>query len=486
MIRSAGSNLTLADGSEARFSFAKAEVFSAYGRHGKGLNCVLIANSVLNQPLSCDTTRETLMRLQKDYSNPIYRGYVLAVFVLAYSFNFIDRYIMIILQEPIKAEFSLSDTQLGLLTGFAFAMFYVVCGIPLARLADKGNRRSIVSIAVVTWSFMTAISGIVTSYSQLLAARIGVAVGEAGGSPPAHSIISDIFPKGSRATALGIYSIGINLGILFGYLLGGWINEYLGWRMAFIVIGIPGILVGLLVRMTIAEPVRGLSEGVQQVDDAPGLKETFRFLWSKRSFRLLALATGVQNLAGYGIDAWVPPYIMRTFDLGTAELGTWMGLMAGFLGGAGTLVGGWLCDKLGRRDLRWYMWLPALSILLTLPFLVATFLVTDVYLALCLYGLPTFLMAIYLAPCIAMSHSMVTLRMRALASAVLFFVLNFIGLGLGPVSLGMASDLLAPVYGQDALRIALIFGSVVFSMGAAALFFRASVFIREEVNPTLA
>jgi MFS family permease len=243
------------------------------------------------------------MRLQKDYSNPIYRGYVLAVFVLAYSFNFIDRYIMIILQEPIKAEFSLSDTQLGLLTGFTFAMFYVVCGIALARLAGKGNRWSIVSIAVVTWSFMTAVSGIVTSYSQLLAARIGVAVGEAGGSPPAHSIISDIFPKGSRATALGIYSIGINLGILFGYLVGGWINEYLGWRMAFIVIGIPGILVGLLVRMTIAEPVRGLSEGVRQVDDAPGLKETFRFLWPKRSFRQLALATGVQNLAGYGIDA---------------------------------------------------------------------------------------------------------------------------------------------------------------------------------------
>ena len=174
---------------------------------------------------------------------------------------------------------------------------------------------------------------------------------------------------------------------------------------------------------------------------------------------------------------------MRTFDLGTAELGTWMGLMAGFLGGAGTLLGGWLCDKLGRRDLRWYMWLPALSILLTLPFLVATFLVTDVYVALCLHGLPTFLMAIYLAPCIVMSHSMVTLRMRALASAVLFFVLNIIGLGLGPVSLGVTSDLLAPVYGQDALRLALIFGSVVFSMGAAALFLRASVFIREDVNP---
>jgi MFS family permease len=417
-----------------------------------------------------------------NYQNPLYRGYVLGVFVLAYSFNFVDRYILIILQEPIKAEFALSDTQLGLLTGFAFAMFYVVCGIPIARMADRGNRRTIISVAIATWSLMTAVSGFVTNYGQLLAARVGVAVGEAGGSPPAHSIISDIFPRRSRATALAIYSLGINIGILFGYVLGGWINEYLGWRMAFIAIGLPGIAVAILVRTTIAEPPRGFAEGVQEVGDVPGLMETFRFLWSRRSFRLLALATGVHNLAGYGIDAWVPPYIIRTFDMGTAELGTWMGLMAGFLGGTGTLLGGWLCDRLGRRDVRWYMWVPTIAILLTMPAMVATFLVPNQYAALILYGLPTLLMAIYLAPCIAMAHGMVSLRMRALASAILFFALNLIGLGLGPVSIGIVSDLLQPNYGDGALRIALVSGSVVFSLGAAALFFSAAKYLKEDLE----
>ena len=424
--------------------------------------------------------------MQGNYHNPVYRGYVLGVFVLAYSFNFIDRYIMIILQESIKAEFALSDTQLGLLTGFAFAMFYVVCGIPLARLADRGNRRTIVSIAVATWSLMTAISGLVGNYAQLLAVRIGVAVGEAGGSPPAHSIISDIFPKRSRATALAIYSLGINIGILFGYVLGGWINEHLGWRMAFFAIGLPGIAVGLLIRTTVKEPTRGFAEGITRVEDAPGLMETFRFLWSKKSFRLIALATGVQNLAGYGIDAWVPPYIIRTFAMGTAELGAWMGLMAGFLGGAGTLLGGWLCDRLGKRDIRWYMWAPSIAVLLTMPTMVATFLLSNQYAALLMYGVPTFLLAFYLAPCIAMAHGMVTLRMRALASAVLFFVLNFIGLGLGPLSIGFASDVLSPIYGDNALRIALISGSIIFSLSAAVLFWRAARYLKDDIDAPVA
>ena len=198
--------------------------------------------------------------LENPYASPKARKYALAVLTLVYTFNFIDRQLLSILQESIKVDLSLSDSQLGLLTGFAFAMFYVTAGIPIARLADRGNRRNIVAISVGLWSAMTAVSGLVQNYGQLLAARVGVGVGEAGGSPPSHSIVSDIFPPEKRASALAFYSTGVNLGILFGFLFGGWLNEFFGWRVAFMVVGIPGVLLAILVRTTVREPIRGLME----------------------------------------------------------------------------------------------------------------------------------------------------------------------------------------------------------------------------------
>ncbi|MCW8926271.1 MAG: MFS transporter, partial [Xanthomonadales bacterium] len=191
------------------------------------------------------------------YAKTGYRYYVLAVLTLVYTFNFIDRQLLVILQEPVKADLGLSDTQLGLLTGFAFAVFYVVCGIPIARWADKSVRRSIIAFSLAVWSFMTAISGMTQNFLQLLLARMGVGVGEAGGSPPAHSMISDIFKPTFRATALSIYSIGIYIGILIGFLLGGWIAEFFGWRLAFLVVGVPGLILALVVRFSVQEPVRG-------------------------------------------------------------------------------------------------------------------------------------------------------------------------------------------------------------------------------------
>ena len=197
------------------------------------------------------------------YANTSARNYALVVLTLVYTFNFIDRQLLSILQESIKVDLSLSDSQLGLLTGFAFAMFYVTAGIPIARLADRSNRRNIVAISVGLWSFMTAISGFVQNYAQLLAARIGVGIGEAGGSPPSHLIVSDIFPPEKRASALAFYSTGVNLGILFGFLFGGWLNEFFGWRVAFMVVGVPGIILAIIVRATVREPVRGLIENKQ-------------------------------------------------------------------------------------------------------------------------------------------------------------------------------------------------------------------------------
>ena len=388
---------------------------------------------------------------------PNYKYYALLVLTTVYIFNFIDRQILVILQESIKHDLDLSDTQLGLLSGISFAIFYVTLGIPLARMADKGVRRNIIAWAIATWSFMTAVSGAAQNFVQLLLARIGVAVGEAGCSPPAHSIISDIFPPHQRATALSFYSMGINFGVLIGFVIGGWVNDWLGWRWVFVVVGLPGILWALVVRYTIIEPPRGYSENIQTTSEAPPLSAVFELLWTKRSFRHLSLAAGLHAFVGYGVGQWIASFFIRTYDLtSTGEIATWIGLISGTAGAAGTFMGGYLCDKLGVKDRRWYMWVPAAATLLAVPFSLTVYLINDYYLAISVYTIPYFLGAMYLGPTIAMTHGIVGLRMRALASSILFFVLNLIGLGLGPLITGMLSDFLADEYGAESLKYALV------------------------------
>lgn len=384
------------------------------------------------------------------YAKTSYRYYVLAVLTLVYTFNFIDRQLLVILQEPVKADLGLSDTQLGLLTGFAFAVFYVVCGIPIARWADKGVRRSIIALALSIWSFMTAISGFSQNFFQLLLARMGVGVGEAGGSPPAHSMISDIFSPAFRATALSIYSIGIYIGILVGFMLGGWVAEFFGWRLAFLVVGLPGILLAVVVRFTVQEPVRGWAEGASgNVASAPPLGEVLRLLWSRQSFRFLAMAASMQAFIIYGIGNWLPSFFLRTYDVSIGELGTWMALAAGFGGGAGSFFGGWIADRMGAKDARWYLWMPAILVAIVIPTLSVILSIKSLYLGLLLTAPFNFLTAAYLGSVLAVSHSLVGQRMRALTSAILFFVINLIGMGLGPLSVGMLSDYLAAT-GVDA------------------------------------
>ena len=227
--------------------------------------------------------------MNNPYERPSVRNYALVILTLVYTFNFIDRQLLSILQEAIKADLVLSDAQLGLLTGFAFAMFYVTAGVPIARLADRSNRKNIVAASVGLWSFMTTVSGFVQNYTQLLLARIGVGIGEAGGSPPSHSIVSDIYPKEQRASALSFYSTGVNLGIMFGFLFGGWLNEFFGWRVAFLVVGIPGIILGGVVYATVPEPVRGLLENKKVTDAQVAFLEVVSGLWQRKTFRHMAL-----------------------------------------------------------------------------------------------------------------------------------------------------------------------------------------------------
>jgi predicted MFS family arabinose efflux permease len=383
--------------------------------------------------------------------------YTLGVLTVVYAFNFIDRQLLAILQEAIKADLQLSDTQLGLLTGFAFAVFYVTAGIPIARWADRSNRRNIVALSLFIWSFMTAISGMVQNYIQLLLARIGVGIGEAGGSPPSHSMISDIFPPERRAGAIGFYSTGINFGILFGFLAGGWLNEFFGWRVAFMVVGLPGILLAILVRMTIAEPPRGLADQRQASAATDSFKSVLDLLWSRRSFRYMAAGAACNAFAGYSTANWSASFFIRSHGMSTGELGTWLALIMGVCGAIGVFLGGVLADRFAAADKRWYMWLPALSCFLSVPFMVPVYLADTAYTALLLSIVPGLFFNVYVGNTIASTHGLVGLRMRATASAILFFILNIFGLGAGPWSVGLLSDLLEPSLGAESLRHAMLY-----------------------------
>ena len=415
------------------------------------------------------------------YASTSARNYALVLLTVVYSFNFIDRQLLSILQESIKLELALSDSQLGLLTGFAFAIFYVTAGIPIARWADRSNRRNIVALAIGLWSFMTAISGLAQNYTQLLAARIGVGVGEAGGSPPSHSIISDIFPRNKRASALAFYSTGVNIGILFGFLLGGWLNEFFGWRVAFVVVGVPGIVMAGLVRSTLREPIRGLIENKQVSDQQVSFSEVIALLWSRRSFRHMAFAAGLNAFAAYGTVNWLASFFIRSHGMTTGELGTWLALSSGLFGAIGVFLGGVLADKLAPRDQRWYVWLPSLVGFICVPFMIAVYLVSSQYAALLLAFVPGLLFNVYLGNTIATSHGLVGQRMRATTSAILFLILNIIGLGLGPFSIGVLSDYLAPSYGADSLRYALVILVPSMMFWSACHFYLASRTLREDL-----
>ncbi len=394
-----------------------------------------------------------------------YTKYVLGVLVVVYVFNFIDRQILAILAPAIKDELGLSDTQIGALSGVAFGIFYATLGIPIARLADKYSRVNIISICLVIWSMMTALSGLATSFWQLLVARIGVGIGEAGGSPPSHSLLADYFPADKRATALGVYALGIPVGILFGNLAGGWISEFFGWRYAFFVVGIPGVLLAVLLKLSVKEPPRGYSEGnVSKVDNVP-FSEVVKTMWGFRSFRHLSLGAATQAFVGYGSIAWMPSFLVRTHDMSYGEVGTALGLIIGIFGGLGTFFGGYLGDRLGKENVRWYMLVPAIGFLVTVPFGFLVFSVDSLMLALLFYTVPAFLVNLYTGPTFGMTQSLAPLAMRASASALLLFILNIIGLVLGPTTVGIISDLLqsgAQMNDVDALKYALLMCNFVY------------------------
>lgn len=390
------------------------------------------------------------------------RRYVLGLLAVVYTFNFIDRQILAILLPAIKAEFGLSDTILGFLAGSAFALFYATLGVPIALLADRWNRRNLIALALAVWSGMTALSGAAANVTQLALARIGVGIGEAGCSPPAHSMIADLYPPSGRSTAMGIFTLGISAGIMIAYLAGGWVAENIGWRQAFFIVGVPGLVLALLVRFTIEEPRRGQSEGRPDDRARPAITTVARFLLGRRSFIHLALGSGLASFNGYAVISFLPTFLYRSHAMDLTYIGVWLGLILGIAGGLGFAGGGYVADRLGRFGHRWSLWGVAAATLVGWLFHFFVFLAPDEYWSLTFFVVPSIFANFYLATTFAQVQGLVGLRMRAVASALLLFILNAIGLGLGPQFAGILSDLLSAALGNESMRYSLlIVGAVI-------------------------
>jgi len=412
-----------------------------------------------------------------------YKWVVLGLLTLIYTFNFIDRQIIVILAEPIKAEFGLSDQDLGWLTGLAFAAIYVVLGIPLARFADSHNRKNIVTACLAIWSVMTAVSGMAANFVHLLLARVGVGIGEAGCSPPSHAIISDYFPQEKRATALSIYSMGIYLGILLGFVVGAVIAKQYGWRNTFYIIGIAGVVLSVLSYFFIREPIRGAMDDTQEVSEV-GFGDVLKYLWSKKTFVYISIAGGLNTFATYGVGNFLPSFWQRVHGLSIVEAGIAMGLTAGFGGMIGTFGGGWLSDKLQVKDKRWYMWIVLFAGLFNIIPSVLVYFSDNTTLAISMSFFTSLLTAVYMGPSLAVSYSLINAKMRALTSSIFFFVLNFIGLGFGPLVIGILSDYFEPSYGNLSLRYAF---TITFATGilSAVFYYLASRTYRKDLEEVI-
>lgn len=412
---------------------------------------------------------------------------VLWVLLIVYIFNFLDRQIVNILAEPIKRDLDLSDTQLGLLTGLAFAVFYAFLGLPIARYADRQstNRVGLISIALVTWSGMTAMCGVAQNYAQLLLARVGVGVGEAGCSPAAHSLISDIVPAKERPSAMAFYALGIPIGSLLGMVIGGTVADIVGWRMTFLLVGLPGIVLAVAVSLLLRDPRRtgGILLASQVSKNAPAvnIKVALLEIVRNRPLMLLVSAATFSSFLSYGKGTWVNSFFARSHGLSTSEIGLWVGLAAGLSGMLGTFLGGWFAVKYGSTNRRHVLTSAVIGMAIAAPAAFATYFVADWKLAIFLLMIPGALNALYIGPAFSCVQGLVRPELRAVASAILIFCQNLIGLGLGPLFFGMLSDFARPYAGEESVRWVL-YGAAWLGFIPAFLFWRASLRLNKSLD----
>jgi predicted MFS family arabinose efflux permease len=403
-----------------------------------------------------------------------YRFVVLAMLLLVYTFNFVDRQILGILAGPIKAELGLSDTQLGLLGGIAFGALYSTLGVPLALLADRTSRTWVITGSLAVWSGFTALCGLAGSFWQLFAARLGVGVGEAGGVAPSYALIADYFPPRERARALAAYSLGIPLGAALGVMLGGYVASRVDWRTAFIVVGLAGVVIAPFFRLIVREP----APAAKSSETTP-VSAVFRLLAAKPAFWLLAFGAASSSMLGYGLAFWFPQLLQRSFGLdliGTAQFYGGVLLIGGTIG---VLAGGLLADRLGARDRAYYARLPALAFLIAVPLFAAGILSGSVGLAFALFLVPQALAYVWLGPVITAVQHLVPAQMRATASASFLLINNLVGIGGGTFVLGALSDALTGSYGTDALKYAML-ASLGFYLIAALLMALAAKPLRKD------
>ncbi|GKQ50757.1 MFS transporter [Bradyrhizobium sp. Ce-3] len=405
------------------------------------------------------------------------RYYVLALLTIIYALNFLDRTIFNVLIEPIKKEFALSDTTMGLLAGFGFVLFYSLLGIPIARMADRLNRRNIVAAAFAFWSAMTYLCGLASSVTTLALARVGVGIGESAGTPASQSMIADLFDKNERPRALGIYAIGTYLGVFLGYFIGGTINQHYGWRMAFFTAGLPGIALAAILWLTISEPKRG---AMAETFKAEPIGPTLGFLLSQPSFVIVLIGFCLTTYTNYATAVWIPPFLARIHHLSSAEIGSYAGTFKGLAGMAGTLIGGLVVARIGRRDDRWKLWAPAIMSGLAGPVFALCMLTPSFTLMVATLALTSFMVGFHLGPIFAIAQTVAKPSMRALASAIVLLTATCFGQGVGPLAVGLINDALKASYGVDAVRYSLLSAAVTTTLGAL-LFVWAARWIRTDI-----
>jgi predicted MFS family arabinose efflux permease len=399
-----------------------------------------------------------------------YVRYVIVLLCVITICNYMDRMALAVLSPLIKADLELSDAGLGLLIGLAFSLFYAVCGIPIARWADRGNRRNIIALAIGVWSVMTALCGAAQNFWHLFLARVGLGMGEAGSVTPGASILCDYVPLKRRSGALAVMGAGSSGGVLAGMVLAGWLGEEIGWRWTFVALGLPGIGLALLVRFTLREPVRGALDAAKDEKPNRSLRETVGFLWRSRTYRLITLYLISNGFVQYGLNQWWPSYYARMFEMSLSSIGIYLGVALGASGGLGVLAGGAIALRTGRRNVGLPLKISGWTVSASIPLVLASLFVPSVPHSIAYISLAAFFWGFAGGPVLAAQYSVVTSRMRATAGSLAIFLASVLGFGLGPFSVGVVSDLLAPSLGTESLRYALLVPAVTIAVMATALF----------------
>ena len=399
--------------------------------------------------------------------------YALVMLTVIYSLNFLDRTVIRILIDPIKHDYHLSDKTMGFISGFGFVIFYSILAAPVARWADRGNRRSIITWGLVIWSGMTALAGVARNALELTLSRFGVGVGEAAGTAPSSSMISDLFPGGRRSTAMAVYQLGPVFGGFLGAFIGGWVNQYYGWHSAFLVAGIPGLLVAVIFRLTVKEPTRGSAEQKRVDPGQQNLRETLRFMLSQRCYRVLLVGFCFTTFTQFGFGTWTASFLGRIHHLSSKDIGTYIGTVSAGAGLVGTLIGGYLSDWAGRRNVRWRIYVSAICSMLACPGVLLFVVSHSLFWCIVGFTIVSATSPVHVGPIVAVSHSVVKVGMRAFATSVIYLISELFGLGLGPFLIGVFNDHYRLRLGVDVIRYSMsvaalttLIGGILFSLAA--------------------